>query len=477
MNRPIARVFALIVVLFALLIGFASRWTVFEAAALRNNPLNGRPLILQERIARGSILAANGAVLARSIRNREGFYERTYPFGSLFAAPVGYAFTNLGETGIERYRNAQLSGQTGTSVQSFLNALQGKEPEGDSVVTTLDLHAQEVAAEALRGYSGSVVAIEPQSGAVRVMVSSPSFNPNALRTTEGYNRLVHEGGGSELVNRAVEFGYAPGSTFKIVTATAAINSGLFTPASMLSGRNGIPISGVPLHNDNNENFGEVTLTKALALSIDTVWAQVAVRVGKALMARYMARYGFNAMPRIDLPANELSASGEYYEEHLLPVTSPLVDVGRMGIGQDKLKVTPLQMAEVVATVANHGTLMVPHLTERILNPEGATVERAKPEVQSQVMSAHAAEEITEMMEAVVREGTGTPAQIPGIQVAGKTGTAETQFGSAINDVWFVAFAPARAPRAAVAVTIEKVPGYGATYAAPVAKRVLESLIG
>jgi len=475
-NRPIARVFALIVALFALLIAFASRWTVFEASALRSNPLDRRPLILQERIARGSILAADGAVLARSVRNREGFYERSYPFGSLFATPVGYAFTDLGETGIERYRNGQLNGQTGTTIQSFLNALQGKEPEGDTVVTTLDVHAQQVAAEALRGYRGAVVAIEPQTGAVRVMASSPSFDPNALRSSEGYSRIAAESG-SPLVDRAVQFGYAPGSTFKVVTATAAFSSGLFTPSSMLSGRNGIPISGVPMHNDNNESFGEVTLTKALALSIDTVWAQVAVRVGKALMAKYMARYGFDAKPHIELPAEELSASGEYYEEHLLPVTSPLVDVGRMGIGQDKLKVTPLQMAEVAAAVANHGTLMVPRLTERVLSSEGATIERIRPEVQSHVMSASTAEQITEMMEAVVREGTGVPAQIPGVQVAGKTGTAETQFGSATNNAWFIAFAPARAPRAAVAVTVERVPGYGATYAAPVAKRVLESLIG
>jgi peptidoglycan glycosyltransferase len=161
---------------------------------------------------------------------------------------------------------------------------------------------------------------------------------------------------------------------------------------------------------------------------------------------------------------------------LLSPTDPLVDVGRMGIGQDKLRVTPLQMAEVAAAVANRGRLMTPHMTGAIIDPEGRTVEVIKPHVKATVMKPETAAAVTGMMEAVVREGTGTPAQIPGVPVAGKTGTAETQFGSALNDVWFIAFAPANAPRVAIAVTVEKVPGFGATYAAPVAKQVMEALL-
>ena len=477
MNAAIRRVFVICVLLFVVLIAFTSRWTIFEASALRHNPLNRRGLILQERIARGEILADDGTVLAASRRNGEGFYERYYPFGSLFAVPVGYSFTDLGQTGIEAYRNSQLNGEGQLTLQRLLDEIQGKEPEGDNVVTTLDFEVQKVAAEMLAGYHGAVVAIEPSTGAVLAMVSSPSFNPNQLRTTAGYEALLRSGGGSELVNRATEFGYAPGSTFKTVTATAAFSEGLFTPNSLLSGANGIPIDGVPLHNDNNESFGEITLTKAFALSVDTVWAQVAERVGAVDLEKYMRRFGFYKKPQIDLPASELSASGEYEGENLVPVTSPTIDVGRTGIGQDKLRVTPLQMAEVAAAVANHGTLMVPHLTAKIVNQEGETVETIKPRVEAQVMRPAVAAEITEMMEAVVREGTGVPAQIPGVAVAGKTGTAETQFGSALNDVWFIAFAPARNPKVAVAVTVEKVPGYGATYAAPVAKRVIETALG
>jgi peptidoglycan glycosyltransferase len=475
MNAPIARLFAFVVLLFALLVGFTSRWTVFEATALRHNPLNHRLELLQERVARGEILARQGTVLAHSRRGSEGTYERSYPLGQLFAQPVGYSFTNLGQSGLERSRNSPLSGQTGPSFQSILDALQGKEPEGNNVVTTLVPHAQQVAAEALDGYRGSVVALEPSTGAVRVMVSHPSYNPNAFSSTRAYQRLLHEGG-STLVNRATQFGYAPGSTFKLVTAAAAIDTGLFTPSSVLSGRNGIPISGVPLHNDNNESFGEISLTEALAKSVNTVWAQVAEKVGKQTMARYMARFGFDKRPQLDYPTSQMSPSGEYRGEHLLQPTSPFVDLGRMGIGQDKLRVTPLQMAEVTAAVANHGTLMAPHLTERIVDPEGRTVETIKPRKQATVMKPSTAAAITEMMEAVVREGTGVAAQIPGVPVAGKTGTAETQFGSALNNTWFVGFAPSNAARVAVAVTVERVPGFGGTYAAPVARRVMEALL-
>ena len=198
----------------------------------------------------------------------------------------------------------------------------------------------------------------------------------------------------------------------MVTATAAIDTGAFTPESTVSGRNHVPISGVPLQNDNNESFGAITLTEALAKSVNTVWAQVAERLGKQTMARYMSRFGFDRKPELDYPAEQMSASGEYRGSRLLSPTSRLVDVGRMGIGQDKLEVTPLQMAEVAAAVANRGRLMVPHLTERIVDPDGRTVQRIPPRVQSVVMKPSTAAAVTAMMEAVVNEGTGTRRRSP-----------------------------------------------------------------
>jgi penicillin-binding protein A len=475
-NRPIVRLYGLVVLLFALLIAFTSRWTIFEASSLRGNPLNKRALLEQERIARGPILADDGTVLARSVRGAEGIYERTYPKGEEFAHAIGYSYTDLGQSGLERFRNAALDGQTGTNLQTILNQLQGKRPQGDEVLTALDPQAQQKAITALGEHQGAVVALDPRDGAVKVMVSTPSFDPNRLPSSGAYEKLTSDTQGRPLVNRAVQFGYAPGSTFKVVTATAAIDTGQFTPQSRLSGRNDVVVSGVPLGNDDGESYGQITLTEALTKSVNTVWAQVAEKLGKQTMARYMDRFGFDRKPELDYPAEEMSSSGEYLGERILSPTSPRVDVGRMGIGQDKLEVVPLQMAEVAAAVANHGKLMAPHLTERIVDPEGRTVQQIYPRVQSVVMKPSTAAAVTGMMEAVVNEGTGTEAQIPGVQVAGKTGTAETQIGTAINNVWFIAFAPASNPRVAIAVTLEHVPGQGAAFAAPVAREVMEVLL-
>ncbi len=477
MNRPIARLYLVIALLFAVLIAFASRWTVFESASLRNNPDNQRTVLAQQRTARGRILASNGSVIAESVRNSQGVYERRYPAGSLFANAIGYSFpTGAGQTGLERYRSAQLTGQSAGGLERLLDQLQGTSHAGDTVQSTLVPRIQCAAVAALGGREGSVVALDPRTGAVEAMASSPSYNPNLLAAPTGIKKVEAQSG-NPLVNRAVQFGYAPGSTFKIVTLTAALSSGRLTPESTLSGRNGIVISGTPLHNDANESFGYITLTKALADSVNTVYAQVAVKVGKPLMAHYMKLFGFYSKPQLDYPAEEMSASGEFFNEQLTLPTSELVDVGRMGIGQDHLAVTPLQMAEVVATVANHGRLMRPHLTARIIDPEGRTVQRIAPQVQADVMRPQIASQITTMMEAVVKEGTGRGIYDPSMPIAGKTGTAETIEGQAINDAWFVCFAPANDPKVAIAATVAKVPGYGAGYALPVAKQVLEAALG
>jgi peptidoglycan glycosyltransferase len=482
-NRPIIRLYALVVLLFALLVAFTSRWTIFEAASLRDNTLNKRTLLEQERIERGPILAANGTVLARSVRGPEGVYQRVYPTGELFAQPIGYHYLepDIGSTGVELFRNEELNGQSGTNLQSVLDQLQGKELQGDKLITTLDPQAQRVARAALGEHEGAVVALEPSTGAVRAMASTPSYDPNALRSPASNARQARELNASpptkSELNRATQFGYAPGSTFKIVTATAAIDTGEYTPESTVDGQNGIIVSGKLLQNDNGESFGPITLTYALAHSVNTVYAQVAEHVGKRTLQRYMERFGFDRKPELDYPADEMSASGEHDGESIVAPTSPSVDVGRLGIGQDKLAVTPLQMAEVAAAVADDGRLMVPHLAQRVVDSEGRTVQTIAPRVQSVVMKPSTAAAVRSMMEAVVEEGTGTAAQIPGVKVAGKTGTAQTQFGDSINNVWFIAFAPAADPKVAVAVTLKAVPGEGATFAAPVARAVIESLLG
>jgi penicillin-binding protein A len=474
-NTPIQRLYVLVLLLFAVLVYFTSRNAVFDASALRDNALNKRTLLEEQRIHRGTIRAADGTVLARSVKQRGGVYSRRYPTGGLFGHAIGYSFTTLGRAGLERYRNDDLTGKR-NELSSVIDQLRGHRQTGDSVVTTLDPAAQRAAYQALAGRKGAVVALDPRTGAVKVMASEPEFDPNALRGPGTYSKLANDNANKPLVNRATQFGYAPGSTFKVVTASAAIDSGRFTPQSTVDGKNGVKISGVPLQNDYNQSFGPIDLTTALAKSVNTVYAQVAEKVGKQTMRKYMERFGFDAKPQLDYPADQMSSSGEYRNGKLIPPTSRFVDVGRMGIGQDKLAVTPLQMAEVAAAVANGGKLMKPHFTDRIVDTDGRTVERIKPAVQSSVMKPSTASAVTAMMEGVVNSGTGTQAQIPGVRVAGKTGTAETQIGKTTNNVWFIAFAPADNPRVAIAVAMEKQIGFGGDVAAPVAKTVMESLL-
>jgi peptidoglycan glycosyltransferase len=480
-STPIMRLFAFVVLLFLVLVAWTSRWSVFEAKALRDNALNKRPLFAALHVKRGAILAADGTVLARSVRGPRGTYVRAYPTGDLFGHPVGYANLALQQlAGLERSRNDELSGQT-SELDSIVTQLQGKRQDGDTVRTTLDPQAQRVAQQQLQatGLRGSVVALDPRTGAIKAMVSVPGYDPNAIGRPGVFARLNATGSGSPLLNRATQATYPPGSTFKVVTAAAAIDSGRFTPDSTINGDSPKTISGAPLRNDGGTSWGAITLTKALTFSVNTVFAQVGEQVGIGTMADYMKRFGFYRKPPLDYPADERIASGERENgRRLLAPTSPLIDVGRMAIGQDKLTVTPLQMAMVAAAVANRGTLMTPHLTDRIVDPDGRTVKRIAPTVDSRVMKPTTAAALTQMMRTVVEEGTGTAVQLPGIDVAGKTGTAEVgASGQNLTQPWFIAFAPADHPRIAIAVTLEHSQGgFGGTVAAPIARAVLQSLL-
>ncbi len=479
MSTPIMRLFATIVLLFALLVAWTSKWSVFDAKALRDNPHNVRPLLVQLHVKRGAITAADGTVLARSVHGPRGTYGRTYPTGSLFGHPVGYANVSLGQlSGIERFRNDVLSGQTG-GLGSLADQLQGKRQQGDNVVTTLDPAAQRIAEQQLASVgAGAVVALDPRTGAVKVMASTPGYDPNTVGDRGVFAALNSPGSGAPLLNRATESSYAPGSTFKVVTAAAAIDTGKYTPDSVINGDSPKSISGVGMHNDLNESFGDISLTTAMTYSVNTVFGQIGEALGKRTMAGYMRRFGFYQRPPLDYPADEMLGSGERLNQRLLPVQSPQVDVGRMAIGQDKLAVTPMQMAMVVAAVANGGKLMAPHLTDRIVDPDGRTVTRIRPRVWSTPISPRTAAEVNQMMRTVVESGTGTAVQLPGIQVAGKTGTAEIGSPAAnLTQPSFVAFAPADNPRIAIAVMVDRSQGgFGGTVAAPIARAVLQSLL-
>lgn len=473
MNQSIVRLFGLVCLLFALLVAFTSRWAVFERDNLQSNALNRRELLEQQRIRRGPIRARDGTLLARSVPAGRGTFTRRYPPGDLFAHEVGYSFLTAGRSGLEEQYNDQLTGRT-DAVTSVIDQLAGKAPAGDELRTSLDPQAQRVALRALAGRRGAVVALEPQTGRVRVMASNPSFDPNALSEESGLGSLKN---GSAL-NRATLGQYPPGSTFKVLTAVAAIDSGKYTKDSQVNGKSPQTISGAPLSNFGNEQFGDIPLTTALTHSVNTVWAQVGEKVGRDTMQRYMQRFGFYDRVPIDLPAGERGKSGVQVagRRGFVPVTSNRVDLGRVAIGQGGLLATPLQMAQVASAVANNGRLMKPTIVDKVVDRDGRTVDDIAPKQEAEVMKPQTAREVGDMMADVVKEGTGTAAALSGVAIAGKTGTAERDIGRGINTPWFIGFAPRENPRIAIAVTIESAQGTGGVVAAPIAKQVLEELL-
>ena len=480
MNAQIAKLYGLIVLMFAVLIGFTSYWSVFEAEALKDKRVNRRPLLEELQVKRGTILADDGTILARSSREGQGasrFYTRHYPQGSLFGHPIGYSFLNLGQSEFERYHDAELTGEK-SEFTSILDQLRGQRREGDNIVSSLDPAAQRAALDGLGGQPGSVVAIEPKTGKVRALVSQPPYNPNDVR-----NRFkqLNAATGSPLLDRATQAHYAPGSTFKVVTATAAIDSGKFTPDSIISGRSPIEVQGIPLSNSGGEQFGDITLTDALTNSVNTVFAQVGEKIGTNTLYEYMNRFGFDSKPQLDLPPEALEASGVRDSDGDLIGPGTPIDIGRVAIGQERLAVTPLQMAEVAATVANNGELMRPQLWERVVDTDGRVVKRLNPNVQSTVMKPETAAELNEMMQNVVNDGTAAGVFPSSLQVAGKTGTAELGTGRAScslpNQAWFIGFAPADDPKIAVAATIECTSSFGAEVAGPIARSVMETILG
>jgi penicillin-binding protein A len=473
LNRQIARLFLLFVGLFTLLVVFTSRWSVLEADDLKAKSANKRPLLEAQRIPRGLIFADDGTRLATNRHTGRGEtlrYYRTYPAGNLFSHAVGYAFISRGSAGMERFYNPDLTGRQ-DEFKSLIDQFSGGTKQGDDLHTTLDPAAQRTAIAALGGQRGSIVALDPHSGAIKVMASVPDYNPNDIPSRYGE---LNRDAASPLFNRATQAGYPPGSTFKVVTAAAALDSGKYTPESPISGRNGKVISGVPLQNDGGADYGVITLTDALTHSVNTVFGEVGEKLGKSTMFRYMQRFGFGSRLGLDYPSDEIVPSGVFRGARVLG-PSDSVDIGRVAIGQERLKVTPLQMAMVASAVANGGKLMEPRLVDRVTAPDGGLRSRNRPTERARVMSGTAASQLTGMMSKVVEEGTGTAAALQGIPVAGKTGTAEVDNGAA-NQAWFIAFAPVSSPRIAIAVTVERTSGQGGTVAAPIAKQVLETLL-
>jgi peptidoglycan glycosyltransferase len=494
-NPPIVRLYALILLLFAALVGFTSYWAVFDSSSLKDNTDNRRPLIAEQTVKRGTIKTADGVTVAQSFPEGGGnhpVYVRRYPQGSVFGNPVGYSFVQSGQTGIERSENPVLAGER-NEFTTILDQIRGVPQEGDNLTLTIDANAQQVATQALQsaiastagasGSGGAVVALDPSTGAVKAMASVPGYDPNSVQDTDVLGRLNRDSSGAPLLNRATQSVYPPGSTMKVVTAAAALDSGQFTPSSALSGRSPQTIGGVPLFNAGNEQFGDIDMTTALTFSVNTYFAQLGEQLGAGTMVKYMKRFGFYNDPQLDYPDVQMAPSGPYNSDGRL--VSSGFDVGRVAIGQGGAEgqdlATPLQMAEVAAAVANGGELMRPTFVQQVTDPDGRVTDKLNPKVASTAISPQTADELKQMMLNVTHdpEATGGGLTVNGQSFPGKTGTAEIgDPADHVNQPWFIAFAPADNPQVAVAATIERCAGcFGAQVAGPIATQVMDSLVG
>jgi penicillin-binding protein A len=483
MNRQIVKLFGFIVVLFAILVGFTSYWSVFDAKNLKAQEVNERPLLEQQQIPRGRILAADGTVIAKSVPKGHGDslrFVRKYPEGALFGHPIGYSFVKYGQSEFEQSHNEELVGEE-SEFGSILDQLTGQKQQGEDIVTNLDLKAQEVALADLEsaGY-GAVVAIEPSTGEVKVLTSNAPYDPNAV--PENLNRLFKEKIATPLYNRATQGRYPPGSTFKVVTAAAGLESGAITPETTIDAPGSIDDEGHELANDFNQDWGSIALDTALTNSVNTWFGQLGQKVGQDNLFTTMEKFGFGSKPPIDLPEEELSESGVVGENGEILSRKDPVDLARVAIGQERLLATPLQIAMVAAAVANHGKLMKPQIWNRVVDSDGRVTKRLDPSTYSEPVSTKTAEELTTAMEGVVNEGTGTNAAISGVQVAGKTGTAETPGNEACgggqeeNQAWFMGFAPANDPKIAIAASVECTEQFGNDVAAPIFRDVAEAIL-
>jgi peptidoglycan glycosyltransferase len=491
-NTQIRQLFYVFAFLFVALVGMSSYW-LWRAPDLEARQGNPNLVVRQLLIERGLILAADGkTVLARNREQEvdgQTWYRRAYPQRGLTAHVVGYSTIQRSRTGLEESLNDYLTASNAdlaTLLDRATDTLRGITRQGNDVVTTLDVRAQRVALNALRGQCGSVVALEPETGRVLVTASTPTFDPNLIENR--FRRATQASApcepASPLLNRATggfpSPVFIPGSTFKVLTAAAALDSGRFRPDSEFDDPGYCIEYGRRVFNYADQAgpsvYGRVDLGDAVENSINSVFCNIGKELGPRVILDYATEFGFYEDPPLETPGDERAPSGLWANGRLFDPEDPNeIDPGRLAFGQERLLVTPLQMAMVMGTIANGGVLMRPHVVDRVVAPDGGVVTRTRPEEIRRVLKQETAAALTPMLVRVVSSGTATSAQISGVEVAGKTGTAETGRAGQ-NDTGFVAFAPAGAPRVAIAVYLQNQSGTGGSTAAPIAKAVLEALL-
>lgn len=482
MNSAIRRLAVAAIILMLALMANSTYLQAFRAGELNGRNDNRRVRDDQFSVNRGPILIGSTPIAQSKPSNDRFEFQRSYPSGPVFAPVTGYYSYLYGRSAIELTQNSQLNGSDPSMVfRRVVDVVTDRRQQGASVALTLNAAAQQAAYKGLAGKKGAVVAIEPKTGKVLALVSRPSYDPNELashdltKVSAAWKRL-NEDPDKPMSNRAIKELYPPGSTFKLVTSAAALSSGKYTPETKVHSPAELPLpqTTVPLVNENGRNCGgsdNATLTVALRNSCNTAFGTIGLDLGPDALREQAEKFGFGER---QLP--ELGAVASQF-----PTDPNQPQTAQSAIGQFDVRATPLQMAMVAAGIANQGDVMKPYLVQSVRTADLKTVSETKPESLHQAITPEVASQLTAMMVDVVENGTGKPGRINGVQVAGKTGTAQTSKEKP-PFAWFTSFAPANDPKVAVAVMIEDANVArddisGGALAAPIAKSVMEAVLG
>ena len=483
MNKPLRRVALACLMLFGLLLLNANVQQFVLAEDRRSDPSNRRVLLDEYSRERGPILVAGQAIASSTATDDELEYQRMYAAGPLYAPITGYYSFIYGAEGIERTEREVLAGTDDRLfVRQIGDLLTGESRGGGSVLLTLDAAAQQAAFAGLEGQKGAVVALNPQTGAILAMASNPSYDPALLATHDGTAlqnswESLNADPEKPLLNRTLRETYPPGSTFKIITAAAALSSGSYDTDDVQIAAPDVldlPLTDAVLPNQGGASCAsdeQISLRDALRISCNTAFGQLGMDLGAEALQSQAERFGFNST--VDVPMT--SAESVFPSEINEPQTA------QSAIGQFDVRATPLQMAMMIGAIANEGVVMQPYLVQEVRAPDLKPIDTAQPEELSEAVSADVADDLKSMLVTVVEEGTGENAQIEDVTVGGKTGTAQTS-PDRPPYAWFVSFAPAEDPTVVVAVLIEEANVApddisGGRLAAPIAKAVMEAVLG
>lgn len=487
MNTSLHRLHRAVLVLF-LILGASTTWfTVLGAPALNNDPRNTRAIYHEYAIPRGAITASNGTVLAHSVPTKDAYrFKRVYTNGTLYAPVTGYfSIISRAGGGIESAENSLLTGQNDALWwQRFTSIFSGRSNEGATIETSIDTKLQQTAARVLGNQHGAIVAIEPSSGRILALYSSPSYDPNILAThdgkaaTQAYNSLSSDNP-SPLLSTATSQTMPPGSQFKLVVATAALESGTYREDTRIPAVASYTLPGTQTqltnatHPELYNSSSTLTLSDALAYSSNTAFAQLGVTLGASTIAKTAEKFGFNS--RITIAGTPSTGTPLRSAASIFPQNATNDRLALASIGQGDTTATPLQMALVSAAIANRGTLMQPTLVDRVRGSDLSVISQTSPTVRSHVMSSSSASQLNDMMQQVTAKFT--PYVAPAnTKVAVKTGTAQTGVGNTGIDAWITGFAPADDPKIAICVMVRNAGTYASDTAGPLFRQMLEAAL-